>query len=370
VAILYDDDFQSYSIGQNQPYGLLVKGNIVNSVIEASASPSLFGDAKAVSIPTLAQSLVYPTDDPDPLFIPFYSSGTVTWGINLINTTIDLQSTLLQFISAGDINTGGWLQPLLTLRLLSDGTLAFTTANFLNIFAVSDFALLTEQWYWFQVDANFFVNAGNVFYSAIVSVNGQVVLSITNQDTFLSLSDVHNFPQWDLIGFGGGGQGSHIGRVTIYDSQQSLNTYAHGGDPVARVSSMVIELIRPAGASTPSATCPVGGGTATVGVPYGPLSIDVTGGIPPYTFAIVSGALPPGITLSIDGVLSGTPTALGTYDYTAQVTDSNGLMTTVTCEIVVTNVVPPPPPFCIVPPSPTFESTLVTYTEPTELEGS
>jgi large repetitive protein len=43
-----------------------------------------------------------------------------------------------------------------------------------------------------------------------------------------------------------------------------------------------------------------------------------------YTFGITGGTLPTGLTLSTAGVLSGTPTALGTFSFTVTVTDSVG----------------------------------------------
>lgn len=46
------------------------------------------------------------------------------------------------------------------------------------------------------------------------------------------------------------------------------------------------------------------------------------GGIDPKTWSIGQGALPEGITLSTDGVLSGTPTEFGVFDFTVRVTDS------------------------------------------------
>lgn len=49
-----------------------------------------------------------------------------------------------------------------------------------------------------------------------------------------------------------------------------------------------------------------------------------SGGLQPYTWTIDSGALPPGLNLSTDGVISGTPPpgAAGAYSFTVRVTDS------------------------------------------------
>jgi uncharacterized protein YhjY with autotransporter beta-barrel domain len=52
-------------------------------------------------------------------------------------------------------------------------------------------------------------------------------------------------------------------------------------------------------------------------------TIGASGGTAPYTFAITSGALPPGLSLDPNsGVLSGTPTLGGAYTFTVQATDS------------------------------------------------
>jgi len=48
------------------------------------------------------------------------------------------------------------------------------------------------------------------------------------------------------------------------------------------------------------------------------------GGTPPYRFALESGTLPAGLTLSEDGVVSGTPTESGDWSFTARVVDMDG----------------------------------------------
>lgn len=61
----------------------------------------------------------------------------------------------------------------------------------------------------------------------------------------------------------------------------------------------------------------------TVGSSYSQ-TITAAGGTAPYTFAVTAGALPQGLTLSAAGVLSGTPTASGTFNFTVTATDGNG----------------------------------------------
>ena len=58
------------------------------------------------------------------------------------------------------------------------------------------------------------------------------------------------------------------------------------------------------------------------GTPYN-LSLSVTGGTGPYTYAVTTGVLPPGINISIDGNLTGTPTAVGSWSFTITATDNS-----------------------------------------------
>ncbi|PYS33648.1 MAG: hypothetical protein DMG14_31320, partial [Acidobacteria bacterium] len=61
--------------------------------------------------------------------------------------------------------------------------------------------------------------------------------------------------------------------------------------------------------------------TGTVGSVYSQ-SLAATGGAAPYTWSILSGTLPAGLLLSASGVISGTPTAISSANFTIQVTDS------------------------------------------------
>ena len=60
-----------------------------------------------------------------------------------------------------------------------------------------------------------------------------------------------------------------------------------------------------------------------------------TGGVSPFSWQVLSGTLPTGLTLSTDGVISGTPTAAGTSPFTVKLTDSMGGIATQNLSITI-----------------------------------
>lgn len=70
--------------------------------------------------------------------------------------------------------------------------------------------------------------------------------------------------------------------------------------------------------------------TATTGIAYSG-TISATGGVPPYTWSINAGSLPPGLALqALLGTsvnITGTPTVVGTYTFAILCTDSNSQAT-------------------------------------------
>ena len=72
-------------------------------------------------------------------------------------------------------------------------------------------------------------------------------------------------------------------------------------------------------ASLSPATLPGG----DVGIAYSK-TITTSGGTTPYVFSVSSGTLPPGLTLSTGGLISGTPTTVGTATFTVMATDAAG----------------------------------------------
>ncbi|MFZ9630077.1 MAG: putative Ig domain-containing protein, partial [Ilumatobacteraceae bacterium] len=95
-------------------------------------------------------------------------------------------------------------------------------------------------------------------------------------------------------------------------------TVTDSGSP-AMVSSrtMSLSVSAPPVVSTTALTA------ATVNIAIS-RTLTVSSGTSPYAWALTAGSLPPGVTLSTAGVISGTPTATGLYTFTVQVTDALG----------------------------------------------
>jgi Putative Ig domain len=78
--------------------------------------------------------------------------------------------------------------------------------------------------------------------------------------------------------------------------------------------------------------------TAVQGVAITPVTMTATGGTGTgYTFTATG--LPPGITISSSGTISGTPTASGTFPYTLTIKDSAGDTGTVNCSVTAAPVI-------------------------------
>lgn len=78
-------------------------------------------------------------------------------------------------------------------------------------------------------------------------------------------------------------------------------------------------------------------GTGTVGSPFSRQLI-ASGGTTPYSWSLASGSLPSGLGLSPGGLVIGTPTATGTFDFTVRVTDAQN--TTAEKALAITVITP------------------------------
>jgi hypothetical protein len=109
------------------------------------------------------------------------------------------------------------------------------------------------------------------------------------------------------------GTGTTSISVTATDSCLPSNQTANGSFSLTVNAAPVPVAI--------ATTSPLAG--ATQGVAYN-VQMAASGGTPPYIWSITAGSLPAGLTLSSGGVISGTPTTIGTSTPTIKVADSLG----------------------------------------------
>ena len=89
-------------------------------------------------------------------------------------------------------------------------------------------------------------------------------------------------------------------------------------------SSSTTQTIGVSGLAAPAVSVVISPGSLTapvIGSSYSQ-TLTASGGTSPYTFTVISGSLPAGLSLNSGGVLSGTPTAVGTFTFTVQAQDS------------------------------------------------
>ena len=95
-----------------------------------------------------------------------------------------------------------------------------------------------------------------------------------------------------------------------------------------------ITVVSPVAITTPSPALPEG----ATGTTY-TMAFAANGGVPPYTWTS-TGTLPPGLTLGQNGILSGTPTAGGTFSFTIKASDMLGLVSSMPYTVVITSAAP------------------------------
>ncbi len=86
--------------------------------------------------------------------------------------------------------------------------------------------------------------------------------------------------------------------------------------------------------------------SALPGASWGQLysqSLSQTGALGAPTYAVTAGALPPGLTLAANGIVSGTSTSLGTFNFTVTVSDASGCAGSQSYTITVIATVPDAP---------------------------
>ncbi|MHC4199689.1 MAG: LamG-like jellyroll fold domain-containing protein, partial [Planctomycetota bacterium] len=113
--------------------------------------------------------------------------------------------------------------------------------------------------------------------------------------------------------------GNIVGFPTTVETRTFTVQASDGFDTTTRVFTIEVKNM----AITPTTL-----GFGETGVDYYE-SLTVKGGVPPHTWSVSGGSLPPGLSLdSASGGFSGAPTVAGSYNFTVQVTDSAALTAT------------------------------------------
>lgn len=94
---------------------------------------------------------------------------------------------------------------------------------------------------------------------------------------------------------------------------------------------------QPAGAvvACPVSVTTISPADAMLGTPYSAPMLAASGGVPPYTWSVSDRWLPPGLSLSPAGVISGSPEMAGAFPFTVRAADSAGATVTASLSITV-----------------------------------
>jgi hypothetical protein len=100
-----------------------------------------------------------------------------------------------------------------------------------------------------------------------------------------------------------------------FDGTTNAPVVYPNGTSIANLANQILVQINPP-------TLPNGTNNVTYLTTQFSISGAVTAFTPPYTWSLPNGGLPPGLTLSSTGGITGTPTLSGTFDFTLQLTDA------------------------------------------------
>ncbi len=155
-----------------------------------------------------------------------------------------------------------------------------------------------------------FLSTGGIFTSgATVQWNGSPLLT-----TFVSGTQLTATVPGTLI--------TSVGSASI--------TVLNPGGTVSNSANFTIALTSSPVTITTPLTLPLG----AVGTFYSQ-SLSAVGGTPPYSWSLVSGALPSGLSPSTSGQISGTPTSVGTLSLTMKVVDAASASATQTFSLTI-----------------------------------
>ncbi len=131
------------------------------------------------------------------------------------------------------------------------------------------------------------------------------------------------------------------GRVSAFGDTIALGSMLGSAlrAPVVGLASVPNPHIAPQSLEITSLSLP----TALTGSAYA-TSLSASGGTTPYTWTIASGSLPPGLSLSPNGKITGTPSDAGSFTFTVRATDASSLTAQRASTVLSFQVSPSSPP--------------------------
>ncbi len=301
------------------PEGLVISGNtLFGASLGISGNGTVFalntnGTGFTILHSFPATNFTVPSDGPTPP--PGYANNDGVGPTGLILSGSTLYGTAVW----GGTNGNG------TVFAINTNGTGFAT---LHSFAATAGANYTDSEGAHPIAFSGLVLSGNTLYGTALfggsAGNGTVFSLNTNGSGFTTL---YNFTATDVTGYNNDGANPYAGLTlsgnTLYGTAQNGGTNGDG-----TVFSISLALV------VTTTSLPSG----TNGVAYNQ-TLAAYGGQKPYSWTTSSGALPPGLTLATNGVISGTPTASGTNNFTVKVTGS--LSATATQPLTLTVGSPP-----------------------------
>lgn len=262
------------------------------------------------------------------------NAGTVTATLTVTLSAPSGQTVTANYATADGTATAP------TDYLGSSGTLSFTPGTTTRTIAVLVNGDTTPE-----ADETFVVNLSAPVNATLADAQGTV--TVLNDDQPVSVGPV-TLPQ-PIIGVpyrqtitASGGSGSYTYAITAGALPNGLSLGAGGtlsGTPTATgayaFTITATDTSAAPGPYTGSQAYAVSIGAPTLLLPATPLPVatlgqaytaavgPASGGTAPYSYGVISGSVPPGLSLAVNGVISGTPAALGTFNFTISATDSS-----------------------------------------------
>ena len=115
-----------------------------------------------------------------------------------------------------------------------------------------------------------------------------------------------------------GSSPTYNGPIAVSSNQLTINAIAIAQDQQTSAKMSAAYVIVTVQITT---TSPLPAGT--FGVTYAPVQLTATGGVPPYSWIVSLGTLPPGLSLSSSGIVAGIPSAVINESMSITATDSN-----------------------------------------------